>query len=228
MRGQTIMGLIYGLVAAVAHLVLGLPYGPASAAAAGLLQAIPFFGPFISWVPPVAVAILTTPGATLPALVIMAIGWFVVMNVVQPRLMASAVGIHPVVVLASVIIGLKMAGVVGAIFGIPIAAVLSSFFFYYLNRSAATSRDVTSRAARLIETREGRRVRVPMPPAVPAEPPLGRQPEGRPPEADGAEGAASARPAEVERAPSSTRAPGSQKPARTTPEPRRRGGPQAA
>ena len=176
LRGQAIMGLIYGLIAAVTHVLLGLPFGPASAAAAGVLQAIPFFGPFVSWLPPVLVAVLARPDATLPALVMMGVGWFVVMNVIQPRLMASAVGIHPIVVFASVIVGLKLAGVAGAIFGIPIAAVLSSFFFYYLNRSALMSRDVTSRAARLIEEREGRRVRIPTPPPLPAEqPPPGGQ-----------------------------------------------------
>jgi predicted PurR-regulated permease PerM len=178
LRGQAIMGLIYGLIAAVTHVVFGLPYGPASAAASGVLQAIPFFGPFVSWLPPVLVAILARPDATLPALVTMGVGWFLVMNVIQPRLMASAVGIHPIVVFASVIVGLKLAGVVGAIFGIPIAAVLSSFFFYYLNRSALMSRDVTSRAARLIEEREGRRVRIPTPPPLPQEQPASSAEDG--------------------------------------------------
>jgi predicted PurR-regulated permease PerM len=157
LRGQAIMGVLYGLLAAVVHVVLGLPYGPASAATAGLLQAIPFFGPFLSWAPPVAVAILTKPEATLPALIAMAVGWFIVMNVIQPRLMASAVGIHPVIVFGSVMLGLKLAGIVGAIFGIPIAAVISSFFFYYLNRSATVSREMTSRTARHIEEQESRR-----------------------------------------------------------------------
>ncbi|MBA3779795.1 MAG: AI-2E family transporter [Chloroflexi bacterium] len=176
LRGQAIMGLIYGGIAAVTHIGLGLDYGPASAATTGILQMIPFFGPFFSWAPPVVVAVLTKPDAALPAAALMAVGWLVVMNVVQPRLMATAVGIHPIVVLGSVIVGLKLAGIPGAIFGIPIAAVISAFFFYYLNRSATLSRDVTSRAARLVESREGRRVRVPVPPPIPAE----NVPEGGP------------------------------------------------
>jgi hypothetical protein len=52
---------------------------------------------------------------------------------------------------------------VGAIFGIPIAAVLSAFFFHYLNRSHDTG-PVASRAARRLEAREGRPVRVPREP----------------------------------------------------------------
>lgn len=169
-RGQAIQGVIYAAFAVVTHLVFGLDFMPASAALVFLLQALPFFGPFLSWAPPVVVAALTDPGALLPASVIMAIGWFIVMNVVQPRVMARAVGIHPVVVLASVLMGLKLYGVTGAIFAVPVAAVISAFFFFYLNRSGGGSRDVTSRAARRVEEREGRRVRVPSAPIVgPAE-----------------------------------------------------------
>jgi len=118
----------------------------------------------------VLVAVLTNPDATLPTMGLMLAGWLVIMNVVQPRLMATAVGVHPIVVLGSVIVGVKVAGIAGAVFGIPIAAVISSFFFYYLNRSATLTRDVTSRAARLVEAREGRRVRIPTPPPLPSDP----------------------------------------------------------
>ena len=164
LRGQALMGLIYGIVALAASAVLGLDYAPLSAATSGLLQAIPFFGPFLSWAPPVVVAVFTKPDVVIPAFAIMAVAWLVVMNVIQPRLMAGAVGIHPVVVLGSVIIGAKVAGIAGAIFSVPVAAVLASFFFYYLTRSAQGPRDVASRAARRIEAREGRQVRVPRPP----------------------------------------------------------------
>jgi predicted PurR-regulated permease PerM len=164
LRGQAMMGLIYGIVALAASAVLGLDYAPLSAATSGLLQAIPFFGPFLSWAPPVVVAVFTKPDVVIPAFAIMAVAWLVVMNVIQPRLMAGAVGIHPVVVLGSVIIGAKVAGIAGAIFSVPVAAVLASFFFYYLTRSAQGPRDIASRAARRIEAREGRQVRVPRPP----------------------------------------------------------------
>ena len=43
----------------------------------------------------------------------MGVGWILVMNVLQPRLMQEAVGIHPIVVLGSVLIGSKVAGITG-------------------------------------------------------------------------------------------------------------------
>ena len=100
----------------------------------GALMAIPFFGPFVAWMPPVIVAALTAPDQVVPAILIMGIGVLAELNIVQPRVMSGTVGISPLVVLASVIIGLKIAGIAGAVFAVPIAAVLSSFFFFYLDR----------------------------------------------------------------------------------------------
>jgi predicted PurR-regulated permease PerM len=169
LRGQAILGVVYASVAAVTSWVLGLPYLGVTTAAAGVLMAIPFFGPFVAWAPPIIVALLTPGSAVLPAIVLMGGGWLLVMNVLQPRLMQEAVGIHPIVVLGSVLIGSKVAGVTGAIFGIPIAAVLSAFFFHFLilNREPAP---VTARAARRVEAREGRKVRIPSEPVPGVDP----------------------------------------------------------
>lgn len=163
LRGQAVLGLTYGFVALVASGILGLNFIGVTTAAAGILMAIPFFGPFVAWTPPVVVAVFSDPGRILPALAIMGIGWFAVMNVLQPRLMAGAVGLHPIVVLAAVIVGSKVAGVAGAIFGIPIAAVIASIFFHYLEIFGGED-TVAQRAARRIEQREGRPVRVPREP----------------------------------------------------------------
>jgi predicted PurR-regulated permease PerM len=164
LRGQAILGVVYAAVAALTSAVLDIPYLPVTTAIAGVLMAIPFFGPFLAWAPPVTVALLVPGDDAFAAFILMAIGWLIVMNALQPRLMQEAVGIHPIVVLGSVLIGSKIAGVTGAIFGIPIAAVISAFFFHFLVLSREPS-PVAARAARRVEAREGRPVRVPREPA---------------------------------------------------------------
>lgn len=164
LRGQALMGLVYFAVALVANLLTGLPLAALTSVTAGLLMIIPFFGPFVSWAPPVVVALFLQPSALLPVAALMVAGWFVVMNVLQPRIMQGAVGIHPIVVLGSVLIGSRIAGIPGAIFGIPVAAVISAFFMHFLRLQSA-ERTVAGRAARRLREREGRPVRVPREPA---------------------------------------------------------------
>jgi predicted PurR-regulated permease PerM len=126
-------------------------------------MAIPFFGPFIAWVPPVLVAILAKPDALLGVGIFIAIGWLVVMNALQPRIMATSLRIHPIVVLGSVFVGLRVAGIPGAIFGIPVAAVISALFLHSLNRRRSNG-PVAERAAQRVQRREGRAVRQPREP----------------------------------------------------------------
>lgn len=164
LRGQALMGISYFTIALGTSLVFGLPLAALTSVSAGILMAIPFFGPFVAWAPPVIVAVIFVPNALLPTLLVMVIGWFVVMNVLQPRIMQGAVGIHPIVVLMSVLLGFRIAGIPGAIFGIPVAAVGSAFFFHYLHLTSG-DRTVADRAARRLSEREGRPVRVPREPA---------------------------------------------------------------
>jgi predicted PurR-regulated permease PerM len=163
LRGQALMGFVYFLIALGTNLLLGLPLAALTSVAAGFLQMIPFFGPFISWAPPVIVALVLKPDAVVPTILLMGAGWVVVMNVLQPRIMQGAVGIHPIVVLGSVLIGGRIAGIPGAIFGIPIAAVVSAFVMEFLQRTSG-DRSVAGRAARRLEERDGKPVRIPREP----------------------------------------------------------------
>jgi predicted PurR-regulated permease PerM len=156
-RGMVVIGGSYALVALVCNVVLGLEYAAITTTTSGVLMAIPFFGPFVAWAPPVIVAAVAKPEVLLPAIAIMGVGWFVTQNIIQPRILAGAVGLHPVVVLASVLIGTKLFGIPGALFGLPVAAVISSFFFYFLRRNVnPDERSVAARAAQRVAERDGR------------------------------------------------------------------------
>ena len=162
-RGQAITGVIFAIVVLVASLVFGLDYVAITTVSAGALMAVPFFGPFVAWMPPVAVAIFQKPDALLGTFVVVGVGWLVLLNVLQPRIMGDALRIHPIVVLASIFIGLKLAGIGGAIFGIPIAAVLSALFLHLVSRPSDEG-PVALRAAKMVGEREGRLIRRPREP----------------------------------------------------------------
>jgi predicted PurR-regulated permease PerM len=162
-RGQAITGLIFAIVALAASMAFGLDYVAVTTVAAGGLMAVPFFGPFVAWIPPVLAAVLLKPDAVLGTFVVVGLGWVVLLNVLQPRIMGDALRIHPLVVLASVFIGLKLAGIGGAVFGVPIAAVCSAIFLHLVARPSDEG-PVAMRAARRVGERQGRAVRRPREP----------------------------------------------------------------
>src|SRR5690606_11036000 len=57
----------------------------------------------------------------------------VLVNYFQPRLMREALGMHPLLVLIGLLVGAQVAGLWGALFGIPVLAVGNVFFNYFVN-----------------------------------------------------------------------------------------------
>jgi len=130
-RTQILVALVdatgIGLGAAILGVPLALP-----------LATLVFVGSFI----PIVGAIATGAVAVLVALV--AKGWVVALimlgvvlavqqiegHVLQPFLMGHAVSLHPVAVLLVVAAGSMAAGIVGALFAVPIAAVLNTVVLY--------------------------------------------------------------------------------------------------
>jgi predicted PurR-regulated permease PerM len=162
-RGQVVTGLVFGAICFAGSLVFGLEFIAVTTFTAGFLMVIPFFGPFVAWVPPVLVAMLFKPDVLIPVAIVVAVGWLLVMNWLQPRIMATSLRIHPIVVLGSVLAGLKIAGIPGAVFGIPIAAVISALFLHALNRRKGSG-PVAERAAARAGMRQGRSIRQPREP----------------------------------------------------------------
>jgi predicted PurR-regulated permease PerM len=133
LRAQVILAAIQaGLTLAVA-LIAGLPYAFLIVAASALAMLIPFFGPPLALVPPILATATYAPGWLLVVTPLLLVSQTVIVNYVQPRLMHDALGMHPLLVLIGLLVGAQVAGVWGALFGIPILAVANVLFNYLVN-----------------------------------------------------------------------------------------------
>ena len=95
-------------------------------------MAIPIYGPYVSWLPPVFVALLANPGVAAVVAVAMLIGWFIDENILAPIVRAGALEMHPIVVTLAFLLGAQMAGAIGALIAIPLAAVIQAFVMEYI------------------------------------------------------------------------------------------------
>jgi predicted PurR-regulated permease PerM len=137
LRSQIVLGALYGVWAFLVSFVFGLPFGPATAFLAGLIMAIPIYGPYVSWLPPVVVALLVRPELAIPVAVVMLVGWFIDENILAPLVRAGALELHPIVVTFAFLLGAELAGAIGAIVAIPLAAVIQSFVVKYIEHYRA-------------------------------------------------------------------------------------------
>jgi predicted PurR-regulated permease PerM len=134
LRGQVIFAAIYGILNAVIMTGFGLDYVLIASIISGACMLIPLLGNFLAYIPPVLVALISPESADKwwIVLAVMLVMQSIMMQVVGPRIMSSAVGIHPLFTVMAMLVGAQMMGIWGALFGIPIAGVFglvaSSFF----------------------------------------------------------------------------------------------------
>jgi predicted PurR-regulated permease PerM len=123
--GQAALSAIIGLATFVGLTILGVPYALLLAVVAAVGELIPMVGPIIAAVPGVGVALFVSPVKAL-----LAVGLYILIqqlenNLVVPMVMRRAINLPPVVIMAALLMGSELLGVVGAILSLPVAAAIS-------------------------------------------------------------------------------------------------------
>jgi len=131
LRGQLVLSGLYAVGTAVLMSLAGLDFTLVASVFAGLITLIPFLGPVLAVVPPAAIALLVHPDRVWWIVLLLVVLQFAVLNVVSPRVMSHTVGTHPLLVFMAVLVGAKLAGLWGALFGVPVAGVAVAMVSFY-------------------------------------------------------------------------------------------------
>ncbi len=123
-RGQLILALIVGLATCVGMAAFQLPYAIVLGVLAGLFALVPMFGPVLSAIPAVMMALLMPFPTVVWVLVFFIVLEQVVNNVLSPRISGQAVGLHPLAAMFALLAGFQLAGALGGLFAVPLAGVL--------------------------------------------------------------------------------------------------------
>ncbi|WP_030563035.1 AI-2E family transporter [Streptomyces aureocirculatus] len=134
---------LMALISGIAHYILleflDVPYAPVLAVWVGLVsQFIPTIGTYLAGALPMLIAFTVNPWYALWVLVFVVIYQQFENYVLQPKLTAKSVDIHPAVAFGSVIAGTALLGAVGALIAIPAVATLQAFLGAYVKRYDVT------------------------------------------------------------------------------------------
>ncbi|MBP6948687.1 MAG: AI-2E family transporter [Candidatus Pacebacteria bacterium] len=125
MQGQLLLSLFVALLVYVPSLILNIPYASLLAVLAFIGELIPMVGLTLAMVP--ALFLAWTHGGFdllwITGLIYFAISQ-IESHILYPRVMSKMVGVPSVVVIISIVIGAKIAGIWGVILSVPIASVL--------------------------------------------------------------------------------------------------------
>jgi predicted PurR-regulated permease PerM len=140
--------LLLAVASGILHYVvlrgLGVPYALALAVWVGLIsQLVPTVGTYLAAALPLVVALVTEPRDALWLLVFIVVYQQFENYLLQPKVTARTMNLHPAVAFGAVIAGAAILGGVGALLAIPFVAIVQSFLGSYIRRYEVTEHPLT-------------------------------------------------------------------------------------
>lgn len=126
-QGQLLLGLLIGILTFLGLTLLGIEYALLLAVVAALMELIPF-GIFLAAIPAVTIGFSTGgPGLALMVIALYAIIQQFEGYLIAPLVVQKVTGVSPLIVIISVLIGVKLAGFWGLILAIPVAVTILEY-----------------------------------------------------------------------------------------------------
>lgn len=142
MQGQLLSSLIVMLLVYVSLLIIGIPHALLLAALAGVFELIPLFGATLAGIPALFVA-YTFGG--FPTMIIVLVVYIIIQqiegNVIYPMVVKKVVGLPPIISILALVIGTTLAGFIGALVSVPMAAAIMEFVSDFEERKLAKMSD---------------------------------------------------------------------------------------
>ncbi len=142
-RGQALVSGAVGVLSGAGLALAGVPFALVLGLIAALTNLIPYFGPFLGAAPGLLLAATVSPGTVAKALLVYVIVQQVEAAVLVPRIMGKTVGLHPLALIFSLLVGGTTLGLVGLILAVPAAGLLRVLLSFVLRWLAEEPLDDT-------------------------------------------------------------------------------------
>lgn len=123
--GQIMLSVFIFLLTYISLTILGVEYALFLALLAGLFEVVPYVGPFLSAIPAVFFALIQSPPLAVAVIILYVLIQKLEGYILVPKVMEKTVGTSPLVVLLSLLIGFKLAGVIGLLLAVPLAGAIT-------------------------------------------------------------------------------------------------------
>lgn len=130
-KGQVILGMATGLYMIIVYSLFGVPYAFLLGAFFAVSEIIPVVGTWLGFTPGILVLLFLNPIKLLFVMGLVYVFQVIKDNMVAPRIIGQVMGLHPVIVILSLLICAQVAGFVGVLFAIPIASMVNVLIRFF-------------------------------------------------------------------------------------------------
>jgi predicted PurR-regulated permease PerM len=124
LQGQLLLALIVGFLVFIGLALLKVKFALVFALLAMMLEIVPVAGPVLASIPAIAMAFIQDPTLALWVLILYVVIQQIENNLLVPLVLGKTTGLNPIVVILAILIGSQLAGIAGALLGVPVAVII--------------------------------------------------------------------------------------------------------
>lgn len=124
LQGQLLLALVVGLMAYVGLALLGVKFALILAILAMVLEVVPIAGPILAAIPAIGLALMQGPQLAFWVFLLYLGIQQLENHALAPIIMGKTTGMNPIVVILAILIGGQLAGIAGAVLGVPVACII--------------------------------------------------------------------------------------------------------
>jgi len=124
--GEIILMIVVGTMTYIGLNIIGMKYALALAVLAGLLEVVPNLGPITSSIPAILIGFSYSPVLGFYCAILYLVVQQLENNLIVPVVMKKVTGLHPIVTLVVMVVGGKLAGIMGVLLAIPLTIFIET------------------------------------------------------------------------------------------------------
>ncbi len=131
-KGQLFVSLIVGVLSTIGLRFLQVKFYLVIGLLAGFFNVIPYFGPFFGAFPAVIIASFISGRLVLWVILLFFLIQQLEGSIISPKIMGDEVGLHPIIIIFSLLAGGELLGIIGMLLAIPVAAIIKEVLKYII------------------------------------------------------------------------------------------------
>jgi sporulation integral membrane protein YtvI len=131
-KGQLLVSLLVAILSTIGLYLLNIKFYLIIGVIVGIFNIVPYFGPILGALPAIIIASFTSSKLVLMVVLLFFVIQQVEGGIIAPKIMGEEVGLHPIVIIFSLLAGGELLGIIGMLIAVPIAAIIKELLRYII------------------------------------------------------------------------------------------------
>jgi predicted PurR-regulated permease PerM len=134
LKGQLLVSFVVGVLSILGLYILKVRFFLIIGLFAGVMNLIPYLGAIFGAIPAIFIVSFKSLKAILAVLILFTIIQQLEGSLISPRIVGDKVGLHPIVIIFSLLAGGELLGIIGMILAVPIAGIIKVIIEHFIGR----------------------------------------------------------------------------------------------